>query len=565
MNHVDVQTLLAFSQGAVSDEVRSHIAGCTRCRDLAAVVGLELEPPSPTSTVSEDLYEDIRLHGKGGMGEVYLATDRRLNRRVVLKMPPRDCDSVRYLKLAARLEHERAILSRLNHPSIPPVFEGGQFGTDREPFFAMPIAGIEPLTKTVARLERLEDRMALLPSLISVAEGVAYAHRNGVIHRDIKPDHVLLGVDGEARLIDWGLAKVLEQDRSLEPPAGEQVEPLSAEAHRGDLLATVQGLYTEGYSAPEQQQNAPGEKHFDVYGLGATLYYLLTGNHPKVPQPTRSTFPRQCPHDLVKIVQKAMHTNPASRYRDAGALAQVLKKFQAGRLVHPSLAQRVEDWIRRRAVTILTAAALVGLIIASRANAEHRDALEETNRLYQSRLDRVKGDAKTAANATSRLEQMYTRLLGHIQNLEATSTATIAALSERLAQTRQAHARSSHLLRQNRAERERLERQWTVTRSELGRASETVLILQEQLEQREFERRQIHEQLERSKVELAQAGRRLSASNARVERQQRRIAELTRKLKRQRNGLEFPAAPLDLQTFMPRINRGPSFSSHRPR
>ena len=183
--------------------------------------------------------------------------------------------------------------------------------------------------------------------MISVAEGVAYAHRTGVIHRDIKPDHVLLGTEGEARLIDWGLAKVCDDDGCTEdltpdhPSHTPQPSLPTAKNQRGDLLATVQGLYTEGYSPPEQRQKAAAQKHFDVYALGATIFFVLTAQHPTGPLPSRRLFPRGCPKDLIRIVQKAMHSDPDQRYPDAGALVQVLKSFKPGA---SSIPVRSKSW-----------------------------------------------------------------------------------------------------------------------------------------------------------------------------------------------------------------------------
>ncbi|MCB9650958.1 MAG: protein kinase [Deltaproteobacteria bacterium] len=564
MNHVDVRTVLAFADGEAGPEVEAHLRRCARCRDLAAVVGLELDPPRPEATIAESLYEDIRLHERGGMGEVYLARDRRLQREVILKMPPRASDGVRYLKLAARLEHERSVLAQLNHPAIPPVFEGGQLGAEGEPFFAMPIAGIETLTKAVGRLETLEARVTLLPSMISVAEGVAYAHRRGVIHRDIKPDHVLLGAEGEARLIDWGLAK-LEGDA----PEGLPIED-GAGGRRGELLATVQGLYTEGYSPPEQQRGAPAEKHFDVYALGATLFFLVTGRHPGGPSPERSAFPSGCPRDLIKIVRRAMHVDPSARYPDAGALTQVLKRFQAGRLVHPSLPQRVLHWVRRRAAP-LTVAAMLGVLVVAWV------VVSETSHAYQSRLERTAQEARDRAAANGALERTYAQLLDDFRSLESTSTATIAALNARLLEVRHERGRLERRAAGYRDDRDRVEQAWVATTAELGRAGDRAEALTAQARRLEADAVAARAELERSEGARAVLERRLSEAEAQLAHREAELALRARQGApaddaededaRAVSGASFGDArgPFGLRRHLPNINLGPGQSPQRLR
>ena len=579
MNHVDIETLVAFARGEASPDIEAHVRACAKCKDLAAVVGLQLEPPRIESTSNQERYEDIQLYGKGGMGEVYLAKDRRLQRQVVLKMPPRATDSVRHLKLAARLEHERSVLARLNHPAIPPVLEGGQFGADREPFFAMPIAGVETLTKAVDRLMPLKARMALLPSLISVAEGVAYAHRKGVIHRDIKPDHVLLGVDGEARLIDWGLAKVSDEAKLVDDL---RVEAPVAEAQRGDLLATVQGLYTEGYSPPEQRQNAAAQPHFDVYALGATLFFLLTGRHPTSPHPPRSSFPPRCPHDLVKIVQKAMHVRPDERYADAGELAQVLKTFQAGRLVHPTLPQLIEDWIRRRAVTVILVAALIGLVAVVFNRASHRGALRQARTRYQGMLTAVEKDAEASIQAHRQLEAMYAQLSGDFEKLELTATATITKLSQRLLAIRRQQAKLNRLVADHRDARSRLEFEWTATQSKLGRVNEQVRDLQHRLTRSNTQAQAARVQLGDREADLRLTQQQLAQAQRRIEALEKALTEShqdrrsTLRLRHDRRsvrrfntnaepGMERPKGPFGYHELLPELGPGPGSSASQRR
>lgn len=471
--HLDVKTLVAFTNGEGSPGVEAHLRSCSQCRDLAAVVGLELEPPSkkvgPDPTGS---YRDLRLWGQGGMGEVYLATDSRLQRQVIIKKPPLASDSVRYLKLAARLEHERAVLASLNHPAIPPVYEGGQLD-DGEPFFSMPIAGIETLTTAIRRLNTLSERIALLPSMITVAEGVAYAHGRGVIHRDIKPDHVLLGSAGEARLIDWGLAKVERRPNSGDEAIPEP-ETSPTQVQRSNVLATVQGLYTEGYSCPEQKAEEPAQRHFDVYSLGATLYYIVTGLHPSGPGPARRHFPSRCPEDLRRIIQKAMHTDPTRRYRDASELTLVLKSFQAGRLVHPNLVERTVDWVRRHSMSFLVVTICSGAGCGGYLLAQHRAELAETQRQHFGRLAAVQADVQAQARASDRLGQKSADLETRLQTLRAATTAERDRLKRKLAGARRYRAELEQTLSNSEEARIQALEQWRQTQQELEAAAAAV-------------------------------------------------------------------------------------------
>jgi serine/threonine protein kinase len=154
----------------------------------------------PASYVIEGEY------ARGGLGRVLLAHDARLGRTVALKeiLSPSPAAVARFVR-------EARITARLQHPAIVPVYESGRWPTG-EPFYAMRLVRGQSLAAAVARTRGLAERLALVPNLVAVADAVAYAHSRRVIHRDLKPENVLVGAFGETVVIDWGLARSLDED-----------------------------------------------------------------------------------------------------------------------------------------------------------------------------------------------------------------------------------------------------------------------------------------------------------------------------------------------------------------
>jgi serine/threonine protein kinase len=242
-----------------------------------------------------DRYEFHEELGRGGMGIVVRAIDRELQREVAIKVL-----NARTPGLADRLRQEARILGRLEHPGIVPIHDIGTL-PDGRLFYVMKLVRGERLDHHAVRTIALTARLRIIDRL---CDAVAFAHAHGVIHRDLKPQNVMIGAFGEVLVLDWGVAKV--RDRTA-PTGASDPGPVGTE--HGAVLGTP------GYMAPEQ---AAGEAHVDeradVYAVGAMLRFLV----PDPPRAVRAIATRACQED------------PALRYRSVAALAEDVRRYVAG-------------------------------------------------------------------------------------------------------------------------------------------------------------------------------------------------------------------------------------------
>src|SRR5215471_6824129 len=181
---------------------RAPVAG-TQPASTRVTFGEASWDPSTLPVDHEQRYRIVREIGRGGLGRVLEAHDRRLDRPVALKELLRSSPEA-----MVRFVREARITARLQHPSIVPIHDAARSGGG-QPFYAMKRVHGRPLDKLLKAARTLDDRLALLPNLIAVAEAIAYAHSEGVVHRDLKPANLLVGEYGETMVIDWGLAKDL--------------------------------------------------------------------------------------------------------------------------------------------------------------------------------------------------------------------------------------------------------------------------------------------------------------------------------------------------------------------
>jgi non-specific serine/threonine protein kinase/serine/threonine-protein kinase len=222
------------------------------------------------------VYKLVREIGRGGMGTVFLAVraDDQYKKRVALKLVRRGMDTKDILR---RFRHERQILASLNHPYIAQLLDGGTT-EDGLPYFVMEYVAGQPITKHCdAQQLSIADRLKLFRQ---VCAAVHYAHQNLVVHRDLKPGNILITAEGTPKLLDFGIAKLLNPELS---------------AQTLDPTATALRLMTPEYASPEQVRGEPVTTASDVYSLGVVLYELLTGHRPY-------RLKSRLPHEILRIV-----------------------------------------------------------------------------------------------------------------------------------------------------------------------------------------------------------------------------------------------------------------------
>jgi serine/threonine protein kinase len=416
MNHPSITDLAELTP--TSDPgVLAHVRTCADCRELAILSGVDdevLDRPAgrpPADEPTADGYTDIAEIERGGMGRVLVARHRDLGREVLLKsMLPSDTyrTETQRARLRRRFEREVRLTARLQHPGIVPVYEAGRFD-DGEPYYAMPRIAGRSLSAEIATRTSAADRLALVPAVIAACEAIAYAHDRGVVHRDLKPDNVLVGAFGETVVIDWGLARVVDDPDDDHELA--DAEPSTADAESvGDGLTRL-GIGTAAYMPPEQVRGEIPDARADVYALGATLFHVLTGQPPhegagatairrdKLARAAPLELPADIPPALRAIVLRATAAERSERFPSALELAAELRRFQTGQLTRThrySARELLSHFVRRHRAAVRIAAAAV-LVLAALAIvgtwriARERDRAEASKQRALVELDRARG------------------------------------------------------------------------------------------------------------------------------------------------------------------------------
>ncbi len=328
-------------------------------------------------------YSLDHVHAHGGLGRVWLARDLDLDRDVALKeiRPEHADDPERWIRLLA----EAQLTGRLDHPGVVPIYEVARKADGRQPFYTMRFVRGRTLSAAsrALREKRLRgendglEMQTLIVAFVAVCNTLAYAHSKGVIHRDLKGDNVILGDFGEVIVLDWGIAKALD-DRTNTAPSTETNREFSGMTEEGDIVGTP------AFMSPEQAEGRISEvdAQSDVYGLGAILYEVLTGQPPFVGEDTLEiirrvrqsepfaprTLDARTPRELDAICRKALAKQKSARYATAGELAKDVQRFLADEPVsayREPLTKRAARFARRHRVLVSGAAVLlVSAVIA---------------------------------------------------------------------------------------------------------------------------------------------------------------------------------------------------------
>ncbi len=408
---------------------------------------------APTSSDRYELGDEI---ARGGMGRVVEATDKLLGRTVALKAAlASEPEAIR------RFARETRVTARLEHPSIVPVYDAGKT-PDGVPYYVMRKVAGRPLEALVHERRTIDERLALLPHVLAAVEAVAHAHARGVIHRDLKPSNILVGELGETVVIDWGLAKVIDDpdDEHPEeaPGAGEDT---ALKTREGQVVGTP------GFMAPEQLHGELATPACDVYALGGTLYHVLAGEPPHAARSSDEMIalalmgpPRSLadvvdgvPRELATIVERAMAYNEHLRYADGTELAADLRRFLTGQLVAAhrySRRERVVRFVKRyRAATAVALIALgvIGVLsyVSITRIVRERDVAENLRGLA---LQEKQAAEEASAREAERADDL---LIARASGLVATNPTVAVGLLHQLPPTSKVWRRARDVLAEARA------------------------------------------------------------------------------------------------------------------
>ena len=305
-------------------------------------------------------YEVQRLIGSGGMGEVYRAHDTRLGREVAIKVLPgfssQDGERLR------RFEQEARAAAALNHPNILAVFQMGTYG-------GVPYLASELLEGGTLRELLLRGRLAVRKVIdygVQIARGLAAAHEKGITHRDLKPENLFVTKDGRVKILDFGLAKLVQR----QPISDQSAPTVTAQTEPGVVMGTV------GYMAPEQVRGSTADHRADIFAFGAILYEMLTGKR-AFQKPTSaetmsailnedppgiSQIAPNIPPAVQRVIHRCLEKNPEQRFQSASDLAFALEALSdsgasSGTTTMQLRLTRTSGWILSALVLLLVAIA----------------------------------------------------------------------------------------------------------------------------------------------------------------------------------------------------------------
>jgi eukaryotic-like serine/threonine-protein kinase len=416
-----VEQLLAL-EAAASEALNSAVAPGR---------ALRADTPAPESIGPYRLAGEI---GRGGMGVVYLAErdDGEYRKRVAIKLIT---GAMRHAGLERRFRRERQILAQLEHPGIARLLDGGATA-EGQPYFVMEHVEGLPLLQYCETAGL--DVAAKLALFVEICDAVAYAHGRVVVHRDLKPGNILITPEGRSKLLDFGLARALQEDV--------------------DAAETAAPAMTPAYASPEQIRGEPDTVAGDVYSLGVILYEMLAGQRPyrdartlaqlaraieeEAPVPLAQAAPapvrKRLAGDLETIVAKALDKDPRRRYASAADFAADVRRHLDGRpvLARPAtLRYRAGKLLRRHRVALPAAAVSLALIVGFAAAAvwEARRAqrrFEQVRGLAHSVLFELHDAIERLPGSTAARELLVRRALEYLENLARESGRNAAVARE---------------------------------------------------------------------------------------------------------------------------------------
>ncbi|HEY2780634.1 MAG TPA: protein kinase [Steroidobacteraceae bacterium] len=386
---LDRVSQLSFLDGACEEdaELRAEVASLLAAHATAdAVVDRTATEylPSMLEPANEDwqgrrigAYELIACLGRGGMGEVWRArrADAEFEKQVAIKLVRTGYDTAFVLQ---RFKAERQILATLEHPNIARLIDGGM-AAEGQPYLVMELVEGRPIDEYCESHNlSVAERLRLFRE---VCAAVSYAHQRLVVHRDLKPANILVTADGSIKLLDFGIAKLLQ--------------PLSADAAPADATRTTMRALTPAFSSPEQILGLPITTASDVYSLGVVLFHLLAGRSPyrTTLASTRDAIKDVCEteplkpsaaaltagthktyalldRDLDDITLKALRKEPEKRYSSVEQLSEDLRRYLSGLPViarGDQLSYRAGKFLRRHRIELAAAGLVAGSLIAGLA------------------------------------------------------------------------------------------------------------------------------------------------------------------------------------------------------
>src|SRR5579883_1818844 len=416
-----------YRRESISEEIIAEVEALLRFdtdaeRALGDCVAASAEEFLQTSPVRAGArcgpYRLSRLLGRGGMGAVYLGerADGEVDQRAAVKLLRYDQADTSFRD---RFLQERHILARLNHAAIARLLDAGHTAGG-QPYLAMDYIEGVPIDEYAGKL----DLRAKLVLFLQVCDAVAYAHRNLIIHRDLKPSNILVNSAGEPKLLDFGIAKILDDS----PPDS------------GAATLTQDRLLTPEYASPEQVRGEAQTVATDIYSLGAVLYKLLTGRSPhdiggasrgeiesaictREPVAASKANP-EIPKDLDCILSKALRKEPGERYASVDAFAGDVRAFLEWR---PVRARSGNAWYRCRkflrryplavaAVAVAIAALSIGLYFANRERAIAERRFDQVRRLANKTLA-LDGTIRGLPGATKAREEIVAMSQEYLEKL----------------------------------------------------------------------------------------------------------------------------------------------------